>query len=116
MQVIRNTYQYHKQQNTLFRLLNIDETTWKFVFRGEFTFAKIGSDSVVIKNNVNNKASITAIATITADATHYKLPIFALLKGQSQNALRTLNDIEGIGKAVSINGWSTQSSMILFLK
>ena len=65
---------------------------------------------------MDDKASITAIASITADDTHYKLPIFALLKGKTQNALRKLNDIGGIGKAVSINGWSTQSSMILFFK
>ena len=117
LNAMRDIYKFHKDNNTLFNLCNCDETQWKFCYRGMMTYAKIGSDEVSIKDPFDDKSSITAMATVTADVDQPKLPIFTILKGKTEKVYNELKDIQNkIGQSFSLSGWSTLGVMVYYFK
>ena len=71
---ILNDYPQH-------RLYNIDETCWKLIQTPRRIIAPIGCENVKLETNVNDKASVTAIAVIVADGR--KLPIRVIARGKT---------------------------------
>ena len=84
---INELFHKHAAEGTLHLLLNVDETSWKVVYRGELTYAKICSDTVRINDIDDDKACITSIATITADYTA-KLPLCVIGKGVTERCCK----------------------------
>ena len=85
---IHGLYKKHNENGTPFLLINADETSWKIGFRGELTYAKRGSDSVIITDASDNKECITSIATLTADP-DIKLPLCIIGKGKTMNCCKS---------------------------
>jgi hypothetical protein len=63
-------------------VLNCDETCWRLYPNGILTWAETGSENVAIEIPGDEKASITAMATITAD--HQKLPLYLIAQGENK--------------------------------
>jgi hypothetical protein len=96
-------------------VLNSDETCWRLYPSGILTWAATGSENVAIEIPGDEKTSITAMATITAD--HQKLPLYLIAKGKTNRVeISQLGKI-GIHQADhSPNGWQTVDTMKRYLK
>jgi hypothetical protein len=73
----------HTNSNILYLISNMDERSWKIASPGDLTWAKKGSDEVIVNIDYNTKTSITSIATITADPDHMKLPLVMIAKSKT---------------------------------
>jgi hypothetical protein len=112
---------WKKEINQLLRnyppenILNCDETCWRLYPSGILTWAATGSENVAIEIPGDEKTSITAMATITAD--HQKLPLYLIAKGKTSRVeISQLGKI-GIHQADhSPNGWQTVDTMKRYLK
>jgi hypothetical protein len=56
-------FEKHKLTDTMFLIVNMDETSWKVAYPGELTWAKRGSKEVKVNVQYNQKKTITAITT-----------------------------------------------------
>ena len=63
------------------RILNCDETGWKLFPPGILTWAETGHYNITREGKVEEKAQITAIATVTAAYT--KLPLMFVAQGKT---------------------------------
>jgi hypothetical protein len=112
--------QWDMKMEELFRsvpwshILNCDETCWRLYPNGILTWAEIGSENVLAEIDGDEKAGITAMATITAD--NRKLPLYCIAKGKttrceaSQLGLAAPN-----GSDHSESGWQTTETMLNYL-
>jgi hypothetical protein len=109
---IRSLVQYRQEE--LSYVVNCDETCWRLYPNGILTWAKKGADGVSLDIRGNEKASITALATITAENT--KLPLFIIAKGKTKRAEATqLGNIKEHRGDHSVNGWTTAETMSRYL-
>jgi transposase len=115
---IESLFKIHKESNSLYLIANMDETSWKIAYPGEMTWAKKGSDEVLVNINYNTKTSITSIATITADPNYMKLPLVTIAKGKTNACEKQLGKHRGkrFHKLHSESGWSNTDLMIQYLK
>jgi hypothetical protein len=107
----------HTNNNSLFLVANMDETCWKIAYPGELTWARSGAKEVKITTNYNTKEALTAIATITADPEHHKLPLYLIAKGTTPLCERQLGNHEQYQwfPLHSKSGWSKKDTMIQYL-
>ena len=113
---IKKVIEKHEKEGTLFLVANVDETQWKLVFRGEMTWAEKGSQQVSVNINYNEKADLTALATITADESRMKLPLFIVKKGTSSQTLRSLSEVSNLCQlSYSDSGWTTAETFTHYL-
>jgi hypothetical protein len=108
----------HTNSNSLYLIANMDETSWKIAYPGELTWAKKGSDEVIVNIDYNTKTSITSIATITADPDNMKLPLVMIAKGKTNLCEKQLGKHPGhkFYKLHSESGWSNTEVMIQYLQ
>jgi hypothetical protein len=110
-------YQLHKKNEDLFLLANMDETNWKIAYPGAMTWAKKGATEVKVHVNYNEKESLTAIATVTADESITKLPLTIIAKGKTDTCHKQLGEHLGFKYDIlhSKSGWSNARLMIEYL-
>lgn len=115
-----NRMEMVQTQYTLDRLLNMDETSWIYNQHGRWTIAERGADEVQIETRFDDKARITAIATISADGD--KLPLWVIAKGTTTECERrfeeAFSDEIQRGDLVITHakaGWTTASVAIQYL-
>jgi hypothetical protein len=96
------------------RILNVDETNWRSVSPGFWTWATTGAPSVscVIENN--EKEGVTAIASV--DAAGMKLPLTVIGKGKTLRCLRALDLPPEVWTATSQSGWTTTDVMCRYFQ
>jgi len=63
-------------------ILNTDETFWRLNEFNLYTWARCGSDSIIIDGDTNEKAGFTTVATISYD--NKKLPLIHVAKGKTE--------------------------------
>jgi hypothetical protein len=82
------------------------------------TWAQNGAEEVRINLNYNAKECITAIATITKDPLHYKLPMALIAKGKTERCEKQLGDHPDHDYWVlrSESGWSNTAVMKDYLQ
>jgi hypothetical protein len=94
-------------------IVNCDETSWRLYPNGILTWARAGSDGVAVEIMGDEKMSITAMATITADTKgRNKLPLYLIAKGKTKRVeISQLGEI-GVHQADhSQSGWQTVDTM-----
>lgn len=95
-------------------ILNADETYWHILPNNTRTWARKGSDHVVIRTFDSTKAHITAMATINQDGS--KLPLFLIAKGETEKCEQSqLGDIFPHESHHSTNAWMTRELFIKYL-
>jgi hypothetical protein len=89
----------------------------KIAYPGEMTWAKKGSNDVVVNIDYNTKTSITSIATITADPDFMRLPLVMIAQGKTKACEKQLgNHPEHTFYTLhSESGWSNTEFMIQYL-
>ena len=103
------------EEEKLYQIVNVDETTWKIVYHGQLTYAQIGVDQVHINENDNNeKLNLTALTAITASESpdEQKLGMTIIAKGKSPRCVDNLHlsdDVEGI---FSSTDWATIPALV----
>jgi hypothetical protein len=103
-----------ERQHELSHVVNCDETCWRRDPNGILTCAKKGTDGASLDIRGNEKAAITALATITAD--NKKLPLFIIAKGKTKRAEATqLGNIREHRGDHSVSGWTTAETMRRYL-
>ena len=113
---VTNIYEEHKKNNTLYLLINVDETSWKVTNFGDLTWASKGTEHVEFSNTFNDKNSFTVIGAISADEELYKLPLCIVQKGKTNRSLKVFEQCKQYFQLdVSENGWSTTSSFANYL-
>ena len=96
------------------RILNCDETGWKLFPPGILTWAETGYDNVTRDGKVEEKAQITAIATVTAANT--KLPLLFVAQGKTTTVEETqIGDVGYHWKAHSESGWVNEQVFSQYL-
>ena len=111
-----NIYKQHEENDTLYLMLNIDETSWKTFNFGEMTWAAKGAEHVEFSSVWNDKECITALAAITADPELYKLPLCIIRKGKTNQSKRVFSDCnEYFQLFITENGWSTSECFAQYL-
>jgi hypothetical protein len=108
----------HAEAGTSFLLANMDETSWKIAYPGIMTLAQKGAEDVRINLNYNDKESIPAIATITNDPEHFKIPLAIIAKGKTDRCLKQLGEHPDHDYWVlrSESGWSNTDVMKAYLQ
>ena len=96
------------------RILNIDETNWRSVAPGFWTWATTGTESVSCLIQNNDKEGVTAIASV--DATGTKLPLTIIGKGKTSQCLRALGLPPEVWTATSQTGWTTSDVMCRYFQ
>jgi hypothetical protein len=96
------------------RVLNADETCWRFWPQGLSTWAKIGTKEVKLIIDGNDKENFTTICTVTADGT--KLPMTLIAKGKTDACEAGFGDIGEHNSDHSESGWSTCPVFIEYLR
>jgi hypothetical protein len=96
------------------RILNVDETNWRSVSPGFWTWAATGTESVSCLIQNNEKEGVTAIASV--DATGMKLPLTIIGKGKTPRCLSALDLPPEIWTATSSSGWTTTDVMCRYLQ
>jgi hypothetical protein len=91
------------------RVLNIDETNWKVVAGGFWTWADTGNEAVSCILDDNEKEGVTVIAGI--DAAGMKLPLTVIGKGKTRRCLAALNLPPEVWSLTSPSGWTTTDVM-----
>jgi hypothetical protein len=96
------------------RIINIDETNWRSVSPGFWTWATTGTESVSVQIANDDKEGITAIAGV--DATGMKLPLTVIGKGKTPRCLAALDLPPEIWTATSKSGWTTVDVMLRYFQ
>ena len=105
------------------RIINMDETCWRFLQAESTTIAERGAESVSCVFNVDEKKAITAICSI--DAAGKTLPIWVLAKGTTSRCEQTLRENEDVqrylrsGRLIidhSESGWTNSDVAIRYLQ
>jgi hypothetical protein len=91
------------------RVINIDETNWKMLAAGFWTWANTGCEAVSCVVDNNEKEGVTVIAGIDAAGT--KLPLTVIGKGKTARCLSALNLPPEVWTAISPSGWTTSDVM-----
>jgi hypothetical protein len=117
-ETVRQLTKMHEEAGTSYLLANMDETSWKIAYPGIMTWAQKGADDVRINLTYNAKECITAIATITKDPLHYKLPMALIAKGKTARCEKQLGDHPHHDYWVlrSESGWSNTAVMEEYLQ
>jgi hypothetical protein len=115
---VENLKKAHAEAGTSYLLANMDETSWKIAYPGIMTWAQKGAEDVRINLNYNSKESITAIATITNDPKHYKIPLAIIAKGTTDRCLKQLGEHHDHEYWLlhSKSGWSNTTVMEAYLQ
>jgi hypothetical protein len=96
------------------RIINIDETNWRSVAGGIWTWATTGSESVSCLVEQNEKEGITVIAAIDAAGT--KLPLTVIGKGKTHRCLTALDLPPEVWGLTSESGWTTSDVMCNYFR
>jgi hypothetical protein len=96
------------------RIVNIDETNWRTVAGGIWTWAATGSESVTCAVDNNEKEGITVIAAVDAAGT--KLPLTVIGKGKTPRCLTALNLPPEVWAITSESGWTTIEVMCEYFR
>lgn len=101
----------HAQDQFISRLINMDETMWRYFAKIGMTFAKKGSERVLYSTD-NAKAGVTAVASVTYDG--QKLPLIILEKSpETYSRLTRENDDLVVWENNS--GWMSRDNFIRYL-
>jgi hypothetical protein len=87
------------------RVLNVDETSWKVVAGGFWTWPDMGSEIVSWIADDNEKEGVTVITGI--DAGGMKLPLTVIGKGKTKRCLAALSIPPEVWSITSPTGWTT---------
>jgi hypothetical protein len=96
------------------RVINVDETNWRMVAGGIWTWATTGSESVSCLVENNEKEGITVIAAIDAAGT--KLPLTVIGKGKTPRCLAAINLRPEIWGFTTESGWTTTAVMCEYFR
>lgn len=96
------------------RVINVDETNWRSVAGGIWTWAATGTESVSCCVGNDEKEGITVIAAIDAAGT--KLPLTVIGKGKTPRCLTALNLPAEVWGLTSESGWTTSHVMCEYLR
>jgi hypothetical protein len=95
-------------------ILNCDETSWQVYPRALQTWAEVGSETVGIVIDGDEKACLTAHATISAAGE--KLPLLLLAEGKTPVVETTqIGDVQEHWKDHTPNGWQTEETFMKYL-
>ena len=96
------------------RVVNCDETAWRILPCGCTTWAKKGSDNIVVTTKDDEKEAITVLASITASGT--KLPLLIIAKGRTTRAEASqLGDIDHHYSFHTETGWINKEAFERYL-
>ncbi len=78
------------------RLLNVDETFWRLLERGSYTWAPKGSENISINSTDNEKSGFTTVGTISCEGAMFPLVVIS-------SGLTERSESNWFGKGHSIN-------------
>ena len=96
------------------RVVNFDETCWRFSELPRFIPAEKGTETVKLKCAQGEKQSVTAIGAITADG--QKLPFWILAKGKTDRVLHKFGTPGQTVLKVSQSGWTNEAILLEYLE
>jgi hypothetical protein len=95
-------------------VVNCDETAWRIIPSGLVTWAPVGTDSVSVEVDANEKDCVTVLASITAAGK--KLDLFAVAQGKTKQVeVSQLGTDQTVITDHSESGWSTISTFHHYL-
>ncbi len=96
------------------RIVNVDETNWLILPKGILTWSETGSKDVSFVTDIDPKANLTVLASVTANS--IKLPLQFIATGKTSHVEHTqLGDIYPHWAAHSESGWTTEDTFKLYL-
>ena len=98
----------------LSRIVNCDETSWRLAQTPNLIIAEKGAETVKLIKDVNEKLSITALGTITAEGE--KLPMWIVTKGTTVRSFKKLGQHPSLIYKHSKSGWVTSKVMDEYLE
>jgi transposase len=89
-------------------VLNLDETMWRFYPNGRNTWARVGTDSIQLHIDANEKDCFTAVG-ITGVS--WVVLLWFIGKGKTKHCTRSFGHVGDNVMAIGESGWKTKSTL-----
>ena len=96
------------------RIINCDETCWRIFQNPRLIVAEKGTEAAKILKDHNEKLSVTALGTITADGN--KGPLWIITKGKTDRSLKKLGNDPSLIYRCTESGWMTSKVFLEYLE